>query len=92
MSVRGLSDNKIAYKHTDRPPAHCHGPQTHPREAPRLQLHRQCAAKRPYYRRLRSGGAGRPYSVRCLRNRRGDKALHGAYSAPVLKVFRQRVP
>ena len=89
MSVHKLFGNKTAYKHIGHP-ARFHGPRTSPRAAPRSQLHHQCAAKLPHYRRFRSGGARQPYSARCLRTRRGGKALHGAYSALAPQISQQR--
>jgi hypothetical protein len=90
--MRGLYDNKIAYKHTGRPLAHRHDPQTRPRAAPPSQLHRQCAAKLPHYHCLHSGGARRQYSAHYLRTPRGGKEFHRACSAVAPQVSLQWVP
>ena len=89
MFEKEQCDNKTSYKHTGHPSAHCHGPQTRPPLAPRSQIHRQCAAKIPHHRFVRSGGTRRPYSARCLHTRRGGKA---ACSALAQQITQQLVP
>jgi hypothetical protein len=91
MPEQEQCDNKIAYKHTGHPPAHCHGTQTRPRAAPRSQLRRQCVTNLPQYRGLRSGEARLPYSVRSLQKSRGGKTPHTACSVPALQIFQQQM-
>jgi hypothetical protein len=92
MSVQKPFDNKTAYKHTCRPPAHHHGSQTRPRAAPPSQLHRQCATNLPHHGYPRSVEVHRPYSAHCRRTRRGGKAPHTACSVPAPQISRKRMP
>jgi hypothetical protein len=94
MSVWEGRDDRTADKHTDRPFAHCHFPQTRPRVAPRSPSRRRCATKLRHHRRSAchhpgSGGARRVYSARHRRTHRDGRARRRVYS--VLAVER-RVP
>ena len=50
VSMRRQCDNKTTYKHTGRPPANRHRPQTRPLAALCSRLHRLCATNPPHHR------------------------------------------
>jgi hypothetical protein len=86
-------NDKIAYKHTGRPPTHYPVSQTRLHAAPYSQFHHRCAVKSLHCYLLRhSGGARRPYSALHVRTCRGGKALHRACIALAARVVRQWVP
>ena len=91
MSVSKQRDDKKAYKHAARPPAHCIVSETRPHDSPYSQFHRRCAAKSLHYHSVRSGEVHKPYDDLYLPTCPGGRALHTA-SIAVAGVVQQHVP
>ena len=69
-------DDKKVDKRTSRRPAHCWVAQTRPHAVPYAHFHRLYATNPLHCRRVRSGGAHRPYNALHVQTSRGGRALH----------------